>query len=119
MNKIFLHRILLFLFIVLLPAWAMANDDEISHLLNFIEQSGCQFDRNGSVHDSKEARAHIEMKYDYAKKWIDSTEEFIKYTATKSSISGKLYYVVCDGQRIPSGEWLKQELLRYRALAKP
>jgi hypothetical protein len=118
--KVFMSlRILLFLFIAWLPGWAMANDEEINHLLDYIEQSGCQFDRNGSVHDSKEAREHIEMKYDYAKKWIDTTEEFIEYTATKSSMSGKLYYVICDGQRIPSGEWLNQELERFRAAPAP
>jgi len=112
-------RILLFLLIAWLPAWATANDDEISYLLNYVEQASCQFDRNGSIHDSKEARAHIKKKYDYAKKWIDSTEEFIEYTATKSSMSGKLYYVICDGRRIPSGEWLNQALVRYRSESKP
>ncbi|MCP3871190.1 MAG: DUF5329 domain-containing protein, partial [Gammaproteobacteria bacterium] len=33
---------------------------EISHLLNFIERSGCIFMRNGGEYDSKEARDHIE-----------------------------------------------------------
>jgi hypothetical protein len=54
------------------------------------------------------------MKYDYARKWISSTEDFIEYTATKSSMSGKLYHVICQGERIPSGAWLETELQRYR-----
>ena len=103
------------LLLLTLPAWAISSESEISHLLNFIEQSGCQFDRNGSVHDSKEAREHIQMKYDYARKWISSTEDFIEYTATKSSMTGKRYHVVCAGKRIPSGEWLLNELKHYRS----
>jgi hypothetical protein len=103
------------LLLLTLPAWAISSESEINHLLNFIEQSGCQFDRNGSVHDSKEAREHIQMKYDYARKWISSTEDFIEYTATKSSMTGKRYHVVCAGKRIPSGEWLLNELKHYRS----
>ena len=103
------------LFLLALPAWATSSEREIDHLLSFIEQSGCQFDRNGSVHDSKQAREHIQMKYDYARKWISSTEDFIEYTATKSSMTGKRYHVICQQQRIPSGEWLLDELSRYRA----
>jgi hypothetical protein len=107
---------MVFLFVALtfFPLTTLGNDQEITYLLEFIEQSGCQFDRNGSVHDPAEARSHIEMKYDYAKKWISTTEDFIEYTATKSSMSGKLYHVVCNGERIPSGEWLLQALAEYR-----
>lgn len=100
--------------ITLFPLAALANDPEIEYLLDYIEQSGCQFDRNGTLHESKDARAHIEMKYDYAKRWINSTEDFIDYTATKSSMSGKLYHVVCDGERKPSGAWLLQALSDFR-----
>ena len=106
---------LILLMLLALPTLAASNEREINHLLNFIEQSGCEFDRNGTVHDSAEAREHIQMKYDYARKWISSTEDFIEYTATKSSITGKRYHVVCAGKRMPSAEWLLNELNRYRS----
>jgi hypothetical protein len=87
---------------------------EIDHLLQYIETSGCTFNRNGTVHDSEEAAAHIRKKFDYAKRWIKSTEDFIRYTATKSSISGQPYFVICNGTEMPTAEWLTDELARFR-----
>jgi len=88
--------------------------DEIQHLLRFIESSGCEFERNGTVYDSKEARSHIERKYDYIESRVDETEDFIKYAATKSSMSGKKYQATCNGKKQASAEWLHDELSRYR-----
>ena len=88
--------------------------DEIRHLLRFVENSGCEFDRNGTVYDSKEARTHIERKYDYIDSRVGNTEEFIKYAATRSSMSGKKYQVACNGKEQTSAEWLHNELTRYR-----
>jgi len=88
--------------------------DEIQHLLRFVESSGCEFERNGTVYDSKEARSHIERKYDYIESRVDETEDFIKYAATKSSMSGKKYQVTCNGKKQTSAEWLHDELSRYR-----
>ncbi len=89
--------------------------DEIQHLLRYIESSGCDFERNGTVYDSGQARSHIERKYDYIESRIDNTEDFIKYAATESSISGEKYHVACNGKRQTSAEWLHDELSRYRA----
>ena len=89
--------------------------DEIQHLLQYIESSGCEFERNGTVYDSKEARSHIERKYDYVKSHVDETEDFIKYAATKSSMSGSKYQVTCNGKQQTSAEWLYGELSKYRA----
>ena len=89
--------------------------DEIQHLLQYIESSGCEFERNGTVYDSKEARSHIERKYDYVKSHVDETEDFIKYAATKSSMSGSKYQVTCNGSKQTSAEWLYGELSKYRA----
>lgn len=87
---------------------------EIRHLLSFIENSQCTFIRNGSSHDAANARSHIEKKYNYLKFRIDTAEEFIKYTATKSSISGKQYKVTCTGKDYLVGKWLHEELINYR-----
>jgi len=53
-------------------------------------------------------------KYEYTKRWIKSAEDFIKYTATKSSMSGRPYTVRCDGREILCAEWLSEELNRFR-----
>lgn len=91
--------------------------DEIEHLLNFVANSGCVFERNGTKYDSVEARAHIQKKYDHIRDKVKTTEDFILHAASKSSMSGKKYHATCNGQTITSEEWLTKELQRYRKLA--
>jgi hypothetical protein len=88
--------------------------EEIASLLLFVEQSGCTFIRNGKHYDAPEARRHIEKKYDYFKDQITTAEEFIQYSATKSTMSGKLYRVVCNGVGMTSADWLQAELDKLR-----
>jgi hypothetical protein len=88
--------------------------EEITSLLNFIEQSKCTFIRNGRQYDSLTSRQHIEKKYNYFNKRITTTEEFIQYSATKSSITGKPYKVICNGVVMDSSDWLRAELDRLR-----
>lgn len=88
---------------------------EVEHLFHFIKQSACIFERNGHQYPAAEAVVHIQKKYDYFRDKINNTEEFIEYSATKSTISGRMYYVSCPGQdRITSRDWLLAELKRYR-----
>ena len=101
--------------LLLLVSVAQADmQKEILHLLQYVENSGCEFERNGSVYDSGEARSHMERKYNYVKSRVNKTEEFIKYAATESSMSGKKYYVTCNEKHQTSYEWLHNELSRYR-----
>ncbi|MGJ7914950.1 DUF5329 domain-containing protein [Massilia sp. LXY-6] len=103
------------------PAWAQQDPHtprEIAHLLDFVAQSGCQFERNGSWHDSKAAREHLQEKYDYLqrRKLVPSTRAFIERAASQSSWSGKPYQVRCGSEQpITSAQWLNAELERYRA----
>ena len=90
-------------------------NQEVNHLLQYIENSGCTFIRNGKAYDAAEARAHIQKKYDYFKVRIKTTEDFIKYSATKSSMSGKPYKVSCNGREILCADWLNVELEKYRS----
>ncbi|WMS88841.1 DUF5329 domain-containing protein [Pleionea litopenaei] len=87
---------------------------EINHLLSFIEQSSCTFVRNGDEHSAKDALKHIKRKYDHYEDDIDSAEKFIELSATKSTMSGKFYYVSCDGDKQKSQDWLLEELNQYR-----
>jgi hypothetical protein len=91
---------------------------EIAHLLDFVGQSGCQFNRNGSWHDSNAAREHLQDKYDYLqrRKLVPDTKAFIERAATESSFSHRAYQVRCgNAQPITSAQWLNAELERYRA----
>lgn len=91
------------------------QSDEIKHLLAYVEATDCQYERNGKHHNGSEALAHIRKKYDYYQDDIQSAEDFIKYAATKSNLSGKHYKVHCDNQKaIKSSDWLKAELSAFR-----
>ena len=96
-----------------------STQDEINHLLKYVESTQCQYERNGEMHNGVEAVEHINRKYDYFKKKIDSSEDFIKYSATRSKLSGNYYMIHCDGQGpVRSQDWLLQELRRYRDAKK-
>ena len=95
-----------------------ASKIEINHLLDTLETSNCQFNRNGDWHSSKEAKAHLTKKLNYAidKGQVGSSEDFIELAASKSSVSGKVYLVKCgDSTPMASGVWLKEQLQRLRA----
>jgi len=91
---------------------------EIRYLLGFIEGSGCEFYRNGSWYDSKQAQAHLRYKYEMleAEDRIHTAEDFIEKAATQSSLSGRPYQVRCrGGEAVTSNQWLREVLARYRA----
>ena len=92
--------------------------DEVAHLLNQLDRSGCQFSRNGTWYDAHQARAHLEEKYAYLQKrdLVPNAQAFIERAASTSSMSGKPYEVRCGtAQPVPSARWLGDELQRYRA----
>lgn len=91
---------------------------EVNFLLGYVEGSGCEFYRNGTWHDSRTAQAHLRDKYKYlaARNLIKTTEDFIERAATESSFSGQPYAVRCNGgTAVPSAQWLRAELARFRA----
>ena len=98
------------------PVFASDMQTEINHLLTFLENSECQYERNGKLHTGKDMLDHVKKKYNYFKNKIDSTEKFIEYSATKSTLSGKYYMVLCkDNPKVKSQDWLLQELKNYRS----
>jgi len=92
---------------------------EVNHLLDFVKDSGCVINRNGTDHPAEKGIEHIEMKYDYFRDDIENTEEFIEYSATKSTMSGDYYMVTCPGKKVlRTQDWLMLELKRFRAEQK-
>ncbi|MDW7773030.1 MAG: DUF5329 domain-containing protein [Desulfobulbaceae bacterium] len=92
---------------------------EISHLLSFIEQSECIFIRNGKEYNARKAKKHIEKKYDHLRHKISSAEEFILFSASRSSISNEPYSVICNNREMKTADWLKTELANFRARELP
>lgn len=120
MKKIFILRGLYSL--CMLTSYSVIADvpveqvKEVSHLLGFVKNSGCIINRNGTDHPASEGVSHIEKKYDYFRDEINSSEEFIEYSATKSTMSGEYYTVSCPGKKIiKTQDWLLKELERFRS----
>lgn len=111
-----LKKMIVGVFVLLIASMSTyANEFEIKHLMKFIEQSDCMYVRNGEEHTAKDALEHIKKKYDYFLDDIKTAEDFIRLSASKSTISGKPYTVKCKEQpTITSEEWLMQELIRMR-----
>ena len=114
------------LLLTLLPVQAVGSSSnvrqqqEIDHLLQFIEYSDCTFIRNNESYSGLRAREHIEKKFNYVKKRKEqiSAEEFIQYAASRSSLSKKEYMVNCGPKTMTSEGWLVEELARYRQFLK-
>jgi len=121
MSRIREHLVYVCLFAtLLLPCADAASTDDvllrtINHLLTYIEESNCVFIRNGKEYNSKEAAKHMKTKYNSLMFDIKTPEEFIERAASKSMLSGQLYWVQCaDHSPVPSADWLTKELSNYR-----
>ncbi len=110
-----LKKLLLLISLLAVPAFADTTA-EINHLLNYVKTTECKYIRNGSEHSGVDAAAHIKKKYDYFKDEIRSAEDFIRLSATKSTMSGNKYYIQClNSPRVESSKWLLGELKKYRS----
>lgn len=115
---LFLLTLLVLLLTAPVSAAAQQSEDldtTIQHLITYVRESDVTFERNISRHDSVEAAAHIEKKYQHFRDDIDTPEQFIERCATASLVTGKQYLIIdSQGDEIPAGEWLNTELARYR-----
>ena len=106
--------------VALFPLWVFADvpaeqKAEVDHLITFVQDSSCKFKRNFSYHTGKEAADHINKKYDHFKDEINTTEDFIRLSASKSLLTGKAYKVKCgEDDLLESSVWLQTELKVFR-----
>lgn len=88
---------------------------EVEHLISYLANSDCSMLRNGKAYSAEAGAKHVRRKYEHFRGAIDSTEEFIELSASKSTISGKPYEVHCPGEPpMQSATWLLEELEVYR-----
>jgi hypothetical protein len=94
---------------------------EVNALLSYVEDSGCQFYRNGIWSEAKTAQTHLRNKYNYlvGRNLINATGDFIDLAATESSLTGLAYKVKCHGETMTSNQWLRDELSRLRTQKQP
>jgi hypothetical protein len=123
MSKTIALLIAFFLICALPPsAFATPSTDEsaaIDHLITFVRESKLEFIRNGVSYNSADAAEHLSLKYGQAKDRLSTADEFIDNVASKSSLSGKPYLIVfADGTQASAGDWLHEELKKYRETQK-
>lgn len=108
--------------LLLSSLWCVQADDlsptqsaRIEYLIATIELlPNAQFIRNGTSYDAKAAADHLRLKLRNAGSRVRSAEDFIRYCASQSSISGKPYLIrFSDGRVISSGDYLQQVLAGY------
>jgi len=98
-----------------LPPAAMT---EVDGLMNRLEASGCEFQRNGSWHTAAEARSHLLRKLKYLEDMgaVKSAEQFIELAASTSSLSGEPYRVRCaNSAPVASRTWMLWQLQALRS----
>ena len=92
-----------------------ADRHEVLHLLEYLRNSDCAMERNGKKHDSEDAYSHVKRKYEYFRDEIRTSEDFIAYSASKSTMSGKFYRIFCENESaVLTRDWLLEELHDYR-----
>jgi hypothetical protein len=91
-------------------------EQTINYLLHYVETSKATFIRNGTEHTPAEASKHIKAKYDHFKNEIKTPEDFIRFAASKSLLTGKPYLVrTPDGKETHLDAWLTEALKTHRA----
>ena len=94
---------------------AESLEQTIVFLLHRIATADATFIRNGQSHTPQEAVAHVRAKYEHFKGQIKTPEDFIRLTASKSSLTGQPYLVrTRDGKEMPLNAWLSDALREHR-----
>ena len=91
------------------------ESQKIDFLIRAIRDlSDAQFVRNGTSYDSKTAATHLRRKLKYAGSRVKSADDFIRYCATASSVSGVPYQIhFSDGRVMTSEAFLRRKLLEF------
>jgi Family of unknown function (DUF5329) len=109
---------------VALHLWAGPAPDtvraEVHALMDALQSSGCEINRNGNWHTAAEAAVHLMRKFQHMerKNYITTTEHFIEQGASASSLSGNAYLVRCPAAApMESKTWLMHRLAALRKKA--
>lgn len=79
-----------------------------------------RFLRNGKAHSAAEAASHLRLKWKNAGKRVRTAEDFIRYCATGSSITGRPYRIrFADGREQASADYFRAQLRRIDAQGAP
>lgn len=115
-------KFVLFLLLALasLPLFAEQADVEqrkIDYLIAEVGQlKDAHFIRNGTEYDVDKAVAHLQLKRRNAGSRVRTAEDFIRYCATGSSMSGEKYRIrFASGEAVDAAVFFEQRLAAYPA----
>ncbi len=83
---------------------------KIQYLISRVRKSPYKFIRNSESHDGKRAASHLAMKYSFASGRIKNVQEFIEHVAARSSVTGEVYLIEIEGEKMEFRKVLKNEL---------
>jgi len=88
---------------------------KIDFLIAAIETlSDAKFVRNGTAYDAKAAADHLRLKLRNAGSRVKSADDFIRFCASVSSVSGVPYEIrFSDGHVVTSEVFLRQKLSEF------
>jgi hypothetical protein len=119
-------RVALFLmaWLWMAPAQAATPAQESARIEALIATLGglddATFLRNGKAHSATEAASHLRLKWKNAGKRVRTAEDFIRYCATGSSITGRTYRIrFADGRERASADYFRAQLRRIDAQDAP
>jgi hypothetical protein len=111
--------VVLMVLLSLVAVCAFAQDTsetaKIQYLITSVETlEGAKFIRNGSEYDARPAADHLRLKLKVAGKKVKTAEDFIKYCASKSSITDKPYLMrFADGTTVKSEVYFRDKLKTF------
>jgi hypothetical protein len=94
---------------------AATESSRIEYLLAVVASlQDAQFIRNGKTYDSKAAVDHMRTKLHLAGRRVRTAEDFIRYCASESSVSGQPYEIrFADGRVVRAADFLRQKLAAF------
>ena len=92
-----------------------AENARIEYLLGAVASlQDAKFIRNGASYNSADAVKHLQLKLQAAGSRIKTAEDFIRYCASTSSVSGRPYEIrFSDGRVVPSADFLQEKLKEF------
>jgi hypothetical protein len=98
-----------------------AENARIEYLFEVVASlHDAQFIRNGTPYDSRAAVNHLRLKLRAAGARVETAEDFIRYCASASSVSGRPYEIrFADGRVVRSADFLREKLLEFDRKGSP
>jgi len=107
--------VLLLLAAVCVRAGNFSEAARIEYLIASVETlNGAKFIRNGSEHDARAAASHLRLKLRAAGNKVKTAEDFIKYCASGSSMTGEPYLIrLADGTTVRAEVFFRNKLKTF------